>query len=101
MSSNTESSSIAALVALVIALLALAVALAQVFQQYFITGQLIRICDSVVYGPMPGQGRRIWEAAQFRFRVVYSIPHISLPAKIFPRVAPHTPQPLVAFRTFR
>ena len=86
-----DASTAAAVVAILVALLALLVALAQVLQQYFITGQLIRICDSVVYGPMPGQGRRIWEPSQFRFRVVYSIPQIGLPATLFPREAPHVP----------
>lgn len=86
-----DASTIAALAALAIAVFAFFVTIAQVIQQYFITGQLIRICDSVVYGPMPGQGRRIWEGSQFRFRVVYSIPQISLRSDLWPREAPHTP----------
>jgi hypothetical protein len=36
------------------------------------------MCDSIVYGKMPGKGRRVWQASQFRFRVVYSIPQIRL-----------------------
>ena len=72
-----DTGTIAAVAALVIALLALLIALAQVplialiwsyaafayslqvLQQYFVTGQLIRICDSIVYGKMPGKGRRV------------------------------------------
>ena len=71
------------------AVAALVIAVAQVLQQYFVTGQLIRLCDSVVYGPLPGQGRRIWEPSQFRFRVVYSIPQISLDASLWPDQSPH------------
>lgn len=58
--------------------MAMTVAFAQAIQQSLITGQLIRMCDSVVYGKMPGQGRRVWEGSQFRFRVVYLVPQISL-----------------------
>jgi len=36
------------------------------------------MCDSIVYGRMPGKGRRVWQASQFRFRVVYSVPQIRL-----------------------
>ncbi len=79
----------AAVAALVVACLALLIALAQVLQQYFITGQLIRLCDSVVFGPLPGQGRRVWELSQFRFRVVYSIPQISLDTRLWPENPPH------------
>lgn len=68
----------AAIAALAVALLALLVASAQAIQQYFISGQLIRLCDSVVYNQMPGQGHRIWQFSQFRFRVVYSIPQVRL-----------------------
>jgi hypothetical protein len=50
----------------------------QVLQQYFVTGQLIRMCDSIVYGKMPGKGRRVWETSQFRFRVLYSVPQMRL-----------------------
>ena len=72
-----------ALSALVVALIALGVAVAQAAQQYLVSGQLIRICDSVVYGKMPGQGRRIWQFSQFRFRIVYSIPQITLPSTLW------------------
>ncbi|KAL8747614.1 MAG: hypothetical protein Q9190_000549 [Brigantiaea leucoxantha] len=72
-----------ALSALVVALIALGVAVAQAAQQYVVSGQLIRICDSVVYGKMPGQGRRIWQFSQFRFRIVYSIPQITLPSTLW------------------
>jgi hypothetical protein len=79
-----EPSTIASVTALVVAVIAFIIALAQVLQQYFITGQLIRICDSVVFGPMPGQGRRVWQLSQFRFRVLYSIPQISLRNDLWP-----------------
>lgn len=73
-----DASTDAAIAALLVAFVALMVTGAQAIQQYLVSGQLIRICDSVVYGKMPGQGRRIWEFSQFRFRVVYSIPQIRL-----------------------
>ncbi|PQE32230.1 modin protein [Rutstroemia sp. NJR-2017a WRK4] len=84
-----DASTISAVAALVVASFALLVALAQVLQQYFVTGQLIRLCDSVVFGPLPGQGHRKWEWAQFRFRVLYTIPQISLDAKLWPDSYPH------------
>ncbi|KAI8655429.1 hypothetical protein NCS55_01194900 [Fusarium keratoplasticum] len=89
MADEWDASAIAAVVALVIALFALIVAAAQALQQYLITGQLIRLCDSVVFGPLPGQGRRIWQLSQFRFRVVYSIPQIGLQADLWPEQSPH------------
>ncbi|KAL8717382.1 MAG: hypothetical protein Q9225_005363 [Loekoesia sp. 1 TL-2023] len=73
-----EPDKVATIAALAVALVALLVASAQAIQQYFLSGQLIRLCDSVVYNRMPGQGRRIWQFSQFRFRVVYSIPQIHL-----------------------
>ncbi|OAP54261.1 hypothetical protein AYL99_11362 [Fonsecaea erecta] len=73
-----DSGTIAAVAALVVSVIAMIVACAQAIQQYVITGQLIRICDGVVYGKMPGQGRRVWEYSQFRFRVVYSMPQVGL-----------------------
>lgn len=78
-----ESEAAAAIAALIVAVFAMTVALAQVVQQYLVTGQLIRMCDSVVYGKMPGQGRRMWEFSQFRFRVVYSVPQISLRSSLW------------------
>ncbi|KAL8863942.1 MAG: hypothetical protein Q9198_010217, partial [Flavoplaca austrocitrina] len=69
---------IAAIAALVVAFVAFLVASAQAIQQYLVSGQLIRLCDSVVYNRMPGQGHRIWQYSQFRFRVVYSIPQVHL-----------------------
>ncbi|KAL8990876.1 MAG: hypothetical protein Q9169_008011, partial [Polycauliona sp. 2 TL-2023] len=69
---------IAAIAALVVAFVAFLVASAQAVQQYLVSGQLIRLCDSVVYNQMPGQGHRIWQYSQFRFRVVYSIPQVHL-----------------------
>ncbi|RTE83589.1 hypothetical protein BHE90_001851 [Fusarium euwallaceae] len=89
MASEWDASSISAVVALVLAVFALLVAVAQALQQYLYTGQLIRLCDSVVFGPLPGQGRRIWQLSQFRFLVVYSIPQISLPADLWPGQSPH------------
>ncbi|PQE28639.1 hypothetical protein CJF30_00010936 [Rutstroemia sp. NJR-2017a BBW] len=80
-----DASTISAVAALVVASFAFLVALAQ----YFVTGQLIRLCDSVVFGPLPGQGHRKWEWAQFRFRVLYTIPQISLDAKLWPDSYPH------------
>lgn len=79
--------SIAAYAALAVSLVAMTIATAQVLQQYLITGQLIRLCDSVVFGDLPGQGRRIWQFSQFRFRVVYEIPQIGLPPDIWPSSA--------------
>ncbi|KAI4272395.1 MAG: hypothetical protein LQ337_005324 [Flavoplaca oasis] len=69
---------VAAIAALVVAFVAFLVASAQAIQQYLVSGQLIRLCDSVVYNRMPGQGHRIWQYSQFRFRVVYSIPQVHL-----------------------
>ncbi|KAL8736087.1 MAG: hypothetical protein Q9181_002562 [Wetmoreana brouardii] len=80
-----------AIAALVVALAALFVALAQAIQQYLVSGQLIRLCDSVVYNQMPGQGHRIWQFSQFRFRVVYSIPQIRLLPEVWLSLA--TPAP--------
>lgn len=77
--------------ALVIAILAMFVAVLQALQQYYVTGQLIRLCDSVVFGKMPGQGRRVWEMRQLRFRVVYSIPQVSLRKDLWPTTLPHIP----------
>jgi len=73
-----DAATAAAVAALVVSVLAMTIAIAQVLQQYLNTGQLIRMCDGVVYGKMPGRGRRVWEYSQFRFRVVYSVPQISL-----------------------
>lgn len=73
-----DAATAAAVAALVVSILAMTIATAQVLQQYLNTGQLIRMCDGVVYGKMPGKGRRVWEYSQFRFRVVYSVPQISL-----------------------
>jgi hypothetical protein len=81
---NWDSATIASVTALIVAVMAMVIALAQALQQYFITGQLIRICDSVVFGPMPGQGRRVWQLSQFRFRVLCSIPQISLSTDLWP-----------------
>lgn len=78
-----DASTDASIAALLVAFVALMVTSAQAVQQYLVSGQLIRICDSVVYGKMPGQGRRIWEFSQFRFRVVYSIPQIRLPSSLW------------------
>ncbi|KAL8709879.1 MAG: hypothetical protein Q9220_005495 [cf. Caloplaca sp. 1 TL-2023] len=50
---------VAAIAALVVAFIALLVASAQAIQQYLVSGQLIRLCDSVVYNGMPGQGHRV------------------------------------------
>ncbi|RFU27763.1 hypothetical protein B7463_g8578, partial [Scytalidium lignicola] len=83
-----DPATVASVAALIVACLALLIAAAQALQQYFITGQLIRMCDSVVYGPMPGQGHRIWQLSQFRFRVIYSIPQISLRADLWPTKTP-------------
>lgn len=74
----------ATILALVVAGVALVVAFGQATQQYFITGQSIRLCDSVVFADLPGEGRRVWQMSQFRFRVVYSIPQISLPNRFWP-----------------
>ncbi|KAL9593638.1 MAG: hypothetical protein Q9219_007460 [cf. Caloplaca sp. 3 TL-2023] len=78
-----EPDKIATIAALGVALVALLVASAQAIQQYFVSGQLIRICDSVVYNRMPGQGHRVWQFSQFRFRVVYSIPQVHLVPQVW------------------
>lgn len=85
-----DASTAASVAALLVAFVALIVTSAQAIQQYLVSGQLIRICDSVVYGKMPGQGRRIWEFSQFRFRVVYSIPQIRLPSGLWSDTPSHT-----------
>lgn len=84
-----DAATASAVAAVVVALIALLVAVAQATQQYLITGQLIRLCDSVVFGPMPGQGRRVWHFSQFRFRVIYSIPQISLESHLWPSGGAH------------
>ncbi|KAJ5090780.1 hypothetical protein N7532_009464 [Penicillium argentinense] len=86
-----DTSDAAALAALVVAILAIFVAILQAVQQYLLTGALIRLCDSVVFGKMPGRGRRVWEMSQFRFRVVYSIPQVSLHRDLWPGSLPHIP----------
>ncbi|KAL9634773.1 MAG: hypothetical protein Q9204_002866 [Flavoplaca sp. TL-2023a] len=73
-----DSSTAAAIAAVAIAVLAFVVAFAQVLQQYFATASLLRLCDSVVYGPLPGRGRRVWQAGQFRFRIIYTLPQLRL-----------------------
>ena len=68
--------------ALVVAAVAMIIAISQVAQQYASSGQLIRLCDSVVYGGksgLPGRGHRVWSWTQFRFRVLYEVPIFSLP----------------------
>lgn len=86
-----DASTAATIAALVVAILAMLVAVTQVVQQYFVTGQLIRLCDSVVYGKMPGRGRRVWQMSQLRFRVVYCIPQVSLHRALWPVKLPHIP----------
>ncbi|KAI1193584.1 hypothetical protein F5X97DRAFT_313669 [Nemania serpens] len=85
-----DAATASAVAALVVAVVALFVAIAQATQQYLITGQLIRLCDSVVFGPMPGRGRRVWQFSQFRFRVIYSVPQISLAANLWPSGGAHS-----------
>lgn len=82
-----DSATAAAFAAIAVSAVAMFTALAQALQQYLITGQLIRLCDSVVFGHLPGQGRRFWEPWQFRFRVVYKIPQIGLPPDFWPSSA--------------
>ena len=84
-----DTSTVAAVAALAVAFVALIVAFAQALQQYVVSGQLIRICDSVVYGKLPGQGHRVWQFSQFRFRVVYSIPQISLSPSLWLGISSH------------
>lgn len=86
-----DASTAATIAALVVAILAMLVAVTQAVQQYFVTGQLIRLCDSVVYGKMPGRGRRVWQMSQLRFRVVYCIPQVSLHRDLWPAKLPHIP----------
>lgn len=86
---GADTSTVAAVAALAVAFVALIVAFAQALQQYVVSGQLIRICDSVVYGKLPGQGHRVWQFSQFRFRVVYSIPQISLSPSLWLGISSH------------
>ena len=79
-----DTATAAAIAAVAVAAVALSVALAQVLQQYFVTGSLLRLCDDTVYGMLPGRGRRIWKGSQFRFRVVYSLPQIRLERNFWP-----------------
>jgi hypothetical protein len=62
-----DAATASAIAALVVATIAFFVAFAQALQQYFITGQLVRLCDSVVFGDLPGHGRRVWQMSQLRF----------------------------------
>jgi len=73
-----DASTIAAIAALAVAFVAFLVMFAQANQNTWYQVNLIRICDSVVYGKMPGQGHRVWEYSQFRFCIVYSTTRISL-----------------------
>ncbi len=94
-----EPDKVASIAALAVALVALLVASAQAIQQYFISGQLVRLCDSVVYNRMPGQGYRVWQFSQFRFRVVYSIPQVRLLPNLWRSTATNAPSlPLDAAR---
>lgn len=86
---GADANTVAAIAALSVAVVAFFVAFAQALQQYLVSGQLIRICDSVVYGKLPGQGHRVWQFSQFRFRVVYSIPQISLSPDIWLGISSH------------
>lgn len=83
MTQNTTSDSDpASWAALVIAVIAMMIAFIQVSQQYASSGQLIRLCDSVVYGGkagLPGRGRRVWTWSQLRFRVLYEVPVFCFP----------------------
>ncbi|KAK5370221.1 hypothetical protein LTR20_010649 [Exophiala xenobiotica] len=88
---GVDAATAAAVAALIVSILAMTVAFAQVIQQYLFTGQLVRICDGVVYGKMPGRGRRIWTFSQFRFRVVYSMPQINLRTSLWIDSLPHFP----------
>ena len=79
---NSDSTGSTSWAALVVAAFAMIIAVGQVAQQYASSGQLIRLCDSVVYGGkfgLPGKGRRVWTWTQFRFRVLYEIPVFGLP----------------------
>ncbi|KAL9038310.1 MAG: hypothetical protein Q9180_003216 [Flavoplaca navasiana] len=78
-----DPSTAAAIAAVAIAVLAFVVAFAQVLQQYFATATLLRLCDSVVYGPLPGHGRRVWQAGQFRFRIIYTLPQLRLEKRLW------------------
>ncbi|KAJ5679296.1 hypothetical protein N7462_007540 [Penicillium macrosclerotiorum] len=86
-----DTSTAAAVAALVVAIVAMFVAIMQALQQYFVSGQLIRLCDSVVFGKMPGRGQRVWQLRQFRFRIVYNVPQVSLKRDLWPETLPHIP----------
>ena len=79
-----DAATAAAVAAVAVAAVALFVALAQVLQQYFVTGSLLRLCDDTVYGTLPGRGRRVWKSSQFRFRVIYTLPQIRLEQYFWP-----------------
>lgn len=81
-----DSGTIAAVAALSVVVITLVVAFAQVVQQYIGTAGLMRKCDSTVYGPLPGRGRRVWIWRQLRYKVLYSSPHISLTAELWPEI---------------
>lgn len=83
-------STIAAVTSLAIAFSALLVTLAHAIRQYLSSSQQVRFRDNAVYGPMPRHARRVWSMRQSRFRVVYSIPQLALPADYWPSVSPHS-----------
>lgn len=80
-----------AVAALAIALVAALVAFAQVAQQYIGTANLLQKCDSVVYGPLPGRGRREFYLRQLRFKVVYCVPQISISEDLWPNRTNQSP----------
>ncbi len=77
--------------ALDVALVAGLVALVQVAQQYAGTANLIRKCDSVVYGPLPGRGKREFVWRQLRFKVVFFVPQVSLSERLWPNMTDQSP----------
>ena len=79
-----DAATASAVAAVAVAAVAFFVALAQVLQQYFVTGSLLRLCDDTVYGMLPGRGRRVWKSNQFRFRVIYTLPQIRLEQHFWP-----------------
>jgi hypothetical protein len=77
MDADTMSAS-AALVTVV----TLVIGVVQVAQRYVATADLMHKCDAIVYGILPWKGHSVWVMRRLRFKVVYSIPQISLPAEL-------------------
>ncbi|SPO02378.1 uncharacterized protein DNG_05051 [Cephalotrichum gorgonifer] len=104
-----ESTTTWAALGIAVVVAALVTVAAHALQQYSITNKLIRLCDSVVFGGLPGHGRRVWSMSQLRFRVVYQMPQVSLDPELWPlsaakslaRIDAPLPQPAGAVKDGR